>query len=65
MFTHNVQTRVSTHAGEETLRERETIMFAREEAGAGPRFTSTSPPRRTPDLDPPGTVRSAATGVFS
>ncbi len=29
VFTHDVETRVSTRAGEETLRERETIVFAR------------------------------------
>ncbi len=34
VFTHDVQTRVSTHAGEETLHERETIVFARGEEGA-------------------------------
>ncbi len=33
VFTHDVRTRVSTHAGEETLHERETIVFAREESG--------------------------------
>jgi ketosteroid isomerase-like protein len=33
VFTHDVETRVSTHAGEETLRERETIVFARGEDG--------------------------------
>jgi ketosteroid isomerase-like protein len=33
VFTHDVRTRVSTHAGEETLHERETIVFAREEDG--------------------------------
>lgn len=33
VFTHDVETRVSTHAGEETLRERETIVFAREVDG--------------------------------
>jgi hypothetical protein len=30
VFTHDVETRVSTRSGEETLRERETIVFARE-----------------------------------
>lgn len=33
VFTHDVRTRVRTHAGEETLHERETIVFAREEDG--------------------------------
>jgi ketosteroid isomerase-like protein len=34
VFTHDVETRVSTRAGgEETLRERETIVFARAEDG--------------------------------
>lgn len=33
VFTHDVETRVSTRAGEETLHERETIVFAREEGG--------------------------------
>ena len=33
VFTHDVETRVSTHAGEETLHERETIVFTREENG--------------------------------
>lgn len=33
VFTHRVQTRVSTHAGEEDLRERETIVFQRGDAG--------------------------------
>ncbi len=33
VFTHDVRTRVSTHAGEETLHERETIVFVREESG--------------------------------
>lgn len=31
VFTHDVETRVSTNAGEETLHERETIVFARGE----------------------------------
>jgi ketosteroid isomerase-like protein len=31
VFTHDVKTRVSTNAGEETLHERETIVFARGE----------------------------------
>ncbi len=30
VFTHDVETRVSTRSGEETLHERETIVFARE-----------------------------------
>ena len=35
VFTHDVETRVSTRAaGEETLRERETIVFVRAESGA-------------------------------
>jgi ketosteroid isomerase-like protein len=33
VFTHDVETRVSTRAGEETLRERETIVFARQTDG--------------------------------
>jgi len=33
VFTHDVETRVSTRAGEETLHERETIVFARGEDG--------------------------------
>ncbi len=33
IFTHDVETRVSTRAGEETLRERETIVFARQTDG--------------------------------
>ena len=33
VFTHNIETRVSTRAGEETLRERETIVFARQADG--------------------------------
>lgn len=33
VFTHDVETRVSTRAGEETLRERETIVFARQAGG--------------------------------
>jgi ketosteroid isomerase-like protein len=34
VFTHDVETRVSTLAGgEETLRERETIVFARQDGG--------------------------------
>ncbi len=33
VFTHDVETRVSTYAGEETLYERETIVFARGEEG--------------------------------
>ena len=34
VFTHDVETRVSTRAGEETLHERETIVFARGDDGA-------------------------------
>lgn len=33
VFTHDVETRVSTRSGEETLRERETIVFARGDDG--------------------------------
>lgn len=33
VFTHDVETRVGTRSGEETLRERETIVFARGEDG--------------------------------
>lgn len=33
VFTHAVETRVSTRSGEETLRERETIVFARGDDG--------------------------------
>ena len=33
IFTHAVVTRVSTHSGEETLHERETIVFARQDDG--------------------------------
>ncbi|MCX5414337.1 nuclear transport factor 2 family protein [Streptomyces sp. NBC_00059] len=29
VFSHDVETRVATHAGEETVHERETIVFAR------------------------------------
>jgi ketosteroid isomerase-like protein len=34
VFTHDVETRISTRAGEETLRERETIVFVRQTAGS-------------------------------
>jgi ketosteroid isomerase-like protein len=35
VFTHDVETRVSTLAGgEETLRERETIVFVRQDEGS-------------------------------
>ena len=34
VFTHDVETRVSTRSGEETLHERETIVFARQEDGS-------------------------------
>ena len=34
VFTHDVETRVSTRSGEELLQERETIVFAREEDGS-------------------------------
>ncbi|MFJ8857639.1 nuclear transport factor 2 family protein [Streptomyces sp. NPDC102451] len=33
VFSHDVETRVATHAGEETVHERETIVFARTEDG--------------------------------
>lgn len=33
VFSHDVETRISTHAGEETVQERETIVFARAEDG--------------------------------
>lgn len=33
VFSHDVETRVATHAGEETLHERETIVFARTDDG--------------------------------
>lgn len=33
VFMYDVETRVSTRAGEETLRERETIVFARQADG--------------------------------
>ncbi|MET9901077.1 nuclear transport factor 2 family protein [Streptomyces sp. NPDC006446] len=33
VFSHDVETRVATHAGEETVLERETIVFARFEDG--------------------------------
>ncbi|MGW0558788.1 YybH family protein [Streptomyces sp. NPDC002926] len=33
VFSHEVKTTVSTTAGEETLRERETIVFRRQESG--------------------------------
>ncbi|MET8099556.1 nuclear transport factor 2 family protein [Streptomyces sp. NPDC005236] len=34
VFSHDVETRVATNAGEETVHERETIVFARSEDGA-------------------------------
>ncbi|MGW3666520.1 nuclear transport factor 2 family protein [Streptomyces sp. NPDC005141] len=34
VFSHDVETRVATHSGEETVLERETIVFARSEDGA-------------------------------
>ncbi|MFD6552441.1 nuclear transport factor 2 family protein [Streptomyces sp. NPDC058398] len=34
VFSHDVETRVATHAGEETVHERETIVFARSADGA-------------------------------
>ncbi|MEY2247965.1 nuclear transport factor 2 family protein [Streptomyces sp. BF23-18] len=33
VFSHDVETRVATHAGEETVHERETIVFARSADG--------------------------------
>jgi ketosteroid isomerase-like protein len=33
VFVHDVATTISTHAGEASLRERETIVFARREGG--------------------------------
>jgi ketosteroid isomerase-like protein len=33
VFTHDVETLISTRCGEETLHERETIVFARQEDG--------------------------------
>ena len=33
VFTHDVRTHLSTFSGEETLHERETIVFARQEDG--------------------------------
>lgn len=33
VFSHDVETTISTTAGEETLRERETIVFHRQESG--------------------------------
>lgn len=33
VFSHDVETTVSTTAGEETLKERETIVFRRQESG--------------------------------
>ena len=33
VFTHDVETHVSTRSGKETLHERETIVFARQEDG--------------------------------
>ena len=34
VFTHNLATRIGLDAGEETVRERETIVFAREHDGS-------------------------------
>jgi ketosteroid isomerase-like protein len=34
VFTHNLITRIGLTAGEETVRERETIVFAREQGGS-------------------------------
>jgi ketosteroid isomerase-like protein len=34
VFTHDVETLISTRSGEETLHERETIVFARQEDGS-------------------------------
>ncbi|MFF3561814.1 YybH family protein [Streptomyces sp. NPDC002574] len=36
VFTHTVETRISTRSGEETLHERETIVFRRGEEGRWP-----------------------------
>ena len=33
-FTHDVETRISTRSGKETLHERETIVFSRQEDGS-------------------------------
>lgn len=33
VFTHDVETHISTRSGKETLQERETIVFARQEDG--------------------------------
>lgn len=40
VFTHRVRTRVATNAGEEELRERETIVFRRNDDGPGPRWVA-------------------------
>jgi ketosteroid isomerase-like protein len=34
VFTHDVETRISTRSGEETLHERETIVFVRQKDGS-------------------------------
>ena len=34
VFTHDVETRISTRSGKETLHERETIVFACQEDGS-------------------------------
>ncbi|WP_329159187.1 nuclear transport factor 2 family protein [Streptomyces sp. NBC_01717] len=36
VFSHDVETRIATRAGEETVHERETIVFARAEDGSWP-----------------------------
>ncbi|MEV7393842.1 nuclear transport factor 2 family protein [Streptomyces sp. NPDC091215] len=33
VFSHDVETTIATHAGEETLQERETIVFTRTDSG--------------------------------
>ncbi|MFJ9899549.1 nuclear transport factor 2 family protein [Streptomyces sp. NPDC091280] len=33
VFSHDVKTRIATHSGEETVQERETIVFARADDG--------------------------------
>ncbi|MFJ6894785.1 nuclear transport factor 2 family protein [Streptomyces hokutonensis] len=33
VFSHDVETRIATHSGEETVQERETIVFARADDG--------------------------------
>ena len=38
VFTHSVETHVSTHDGQESVRERETIVFARNPGDTGGRW---------------------------